>query len=92
MGSPLPEKAWKVGGVGDDPYPEDLNPEAFGQLLGSATKLYAAKFFTEQISAAGLLGKFSGSPGGVEFSPADQDSCNTAPVFLSPTAFPALFF
>ena len=78
-------------GVGDDPYPEDLDPEAFGQLLGSATKLYAAKFSTEQISAAGLLGRLSGFPGGVEFPPADRDTCNTAPVPLLSVAFSPVF-
>ena len=69
---------WKVGEVDSDPYPEDLDSETLGQLMSSKVKLYAAKFSTEQISAAELMGMLSGSPGEVEPSPTDYDTCNAA--------------
>nr|XP_027082470.1 uncharacterized protein LOC113704796 [Coffea arabica] len=72
-----------VGGVGDDPCPEDLDPEAFGQLLGSAAKLYAAKFSTDTnpviFSAVKRLSRLLGAPTEEVTSTTQPEAAKKAP-------------
>ena len=66
--------------------PEDLDSESLNQLVSSKVKFYAARFSTEQISVAGLMGTLSGSPGEVKPSHTDYDTCNAAPRLLQSIA------